>query len=120
MRTSMPSRASCFHSTPGSIGDSTLPNRMVAGRCTGRRKLFAKLLIYARSVIAMGVFVIPTRTLAQTDEIQVYDGEIAEQGIFNLMIHTNFTPVGRTTQAFPGAIIANDSVNGAAEWAYGV
>lgn len=57
---------------------------------------------------------------AQTDEIQVYDANIEEQGVFNLMIHTNFTPVGRTTPVFPGAIIANDSVNGAAEWAYGV
>lgn len=62
----------------------------------------------------------PAVTFSQTDEIQVYDAEIAEPGIFNLMIHTNFTPIGRTTQAFPGAIIANDSVNGAAEWAYGV
>ena len=57
---------------------------------------------------------------AQTDEIQVYDAEIAGPGIFNLMIHTNFTPVGRKAPAFPGAIIANDSVNGADEWAYGV
>jgi len=59
-------------------------------------------------------------SFAQTDEIQVYDAEIAEPGIFNLMIHTNFTPVGRTTGIFPNAIIPNDSVNGAAEWAYGV
>ena len=59
-------------------------------------------------------------SLAQTDEIQVYDAEIAEPGIFNLMIHTNFTPIGRTTGIFPNAIIPNDSVNGAAEWAYGV
>jgi len=62
----------------------------------------------------------PAALFAQTDEIQVYDAEIAGQGIFNLMIHTNFTPIGRTTPSFPGAIIANDSVNGAAEWAYGV
>ncbi len=62
----------------------------------------------------------PLTSRAQTDEIQVYDAEIAAQGIFNLMIHTNFTPVGRKTPDFPGAIIANDSVNGAAEWAYGV
>jgi hypothetical protein len=62
----------------------------------------------------------PLTSRAQTDEIQVYDAEIAAQGIFNLMIHTNFTPVGRKTPYFPGAIIANDSVNGAAEWAYGV
>ncbi|HXM16285.1 MAG TPA: hypothetical protein VN933_13660 [Candidatus Eremiobacteraceae bacterium] len=56
----------------------------------------------------------------QTDEIQVYDAEIAEPGVFNLMVHTNFTPIGRTVPDFPNAIIANDSVNGAAEWAYGV
>lgn len=69
------------------------------------------------TVIALAV---PTRMLAQTDEIQVYDAAIAEQGVYNLMVHTNFTPVGRKTPPFPGAIIANDSVNGAAEWAYGV
>ena len=56
----------------------------------------------------------------QADEIQVYDAEIAEPGVFNLMVHTNFTPIGRTVPEFPNAIIANDSVNGAAEWAYGV
>jgi hypothetical protein len=57
---------------------------------------------------------------AQTDEIQVYDAEIAEKGVFNLMIHSNYTPIGRKTPDFPGAIIANQSENGAAEWAYGV
>ena len=57
---------------------------------------------------------------AQTDEIQVYDAEIENQGKFNLMVHSNFTPIGRTTPDFPGGIIPNDSVNGAAEWAYGV
>ena len=57
---------------------------------------------------------------AQTDEIQVYDAEISEPGVFNLMVHTNFTSIGRTLPGFHNAIIANDSVNGAAEWAYGV
>lgn len=57
---------------------------------------------------------------AQTDEIQVYDAAIAEPGIFNLMIHMNFTPIGRTVPVFPGAIIANDSFQTTAEWAYGV
>ena len=52
--------------------------------------------------------------------IQVYDAEIAEPGVFNLMIHTNFTPIGRTAPDYAGAIIPNHSVNGAAEWAYGV
>jgi hypothetical protein len=70
--------------------------------------------------IAAGLAALPVRTLGQTDEIQVYDAAIAAPGVFNLMIHTNFTPIGRTTPDFPGAIISNDSVNGAAEWAYGV
>lgn len=63
---------------------------------------------------------IPTITSAQTDEIQVYDGQISEPGIVNLMIHANFTPIGRKEPAFPNAVIANNSVNGTAEWAYGV
>ena len=57
---------------------------------------------------------------AQTDEIQVYDAAIAEPGIFNLMVHMNFTPIGRTAPVYPGAIIANDSFQTTAEWAYGV
>lgn len=62
----------------------------------------------------------PLAASAQTDEIQVYDAEIAEPGVVNLMVHTNFTPVGRRQPNFPGATIADNSVNGAAEWAYGV
>lgn len=42
----------------------------------------------------------PVLALAQTDEIQVYDGEIAPPGIFNLMIHEtrrrSLTFVGKT------------------------
>ncbi|HKC71733.1 MAG TPA: hypothetical protein VKB60_08930 [Terriglobales bacterium] len=69
-------------------------------------------------LIAVFLCTLPVR--AQTDEIQVYDAEIADPGIFNLMIHTNFTPSGRRTPAFSDAIVADQSVNGAAEWAYGV
>ena len=61
-----------------------------------------------------------TLVAAQTDEIQVYDGEIAPPGIFNLMIHNNFTPKGRPVPDYPGAIIANHSYQVTAEWAYGV
>ena len=73
--------------------------------------------------VLLGVIVLiglPIVSVAQTDEIQVYDAEIEEPGIFNLMVHTNFTPIGRKDPTFPGAIIPNHSVNGAAEWAYGV
>ncbi len=74
----------------------------------------------ALALIFMSLLMAPALALAQTDEIQVYNAVIEPPGVFNLMVHTNFTPVGRETPAFPGAIIADDSVNGTAEWAYGV
>ncbi|MGH9606736.1 MAG: hypothetical protein ACRD3N_13685, partial [Terracidiphilus sp.] len=75
-----------------------------------------------RALALMGVAltIAPAAASAQTDEIQVYDAVIAPQGIFNIMVHSNFTPEGRTQPTFPGAIIANHSFNGAWEWAYGV
>jgi hypothetical protein len=57
---------------------------------------------------------------AQTDEIQVYDAAIAPTGSFNLTLHDNYTPRGNTTAAFPGGIVSNHSLNGVAEWAYGI
>lgn len=57
---------------------------------------------------------------AQTDEIQVYDGSIAGIGEFEGTYHSNFTPIGRRTADFPGGIVPNHSLNGTAEWAYGV
>jgi hypothetical protein len=57
---------------------------------------------------------------AQTDEIQVYDAEIADIGKFNLTWHNNYTPDGRTSPSFPGALIPDKSFNGVPEWAYGV
>ena len=76
--------------------------------------------IGSRAPLALVLLAVPVVTVGQTDEIQVYDAEIAEPGVFNLMIHTNYIPIGRKTPDFPGAIIADHSVNGAAEWAYGV
>jgi len=63
---------------------------------------------------------VPISALAQTDEIQVYDGAIAEKGKFNLMVHNNFTPKGQKEPAFPGGLVSNHALVGVAEWAYGV
>ena len=71
-------------------------------------------------LIGIAFILAPFSAFAQTDEIQVYDADIAPPGIFNVMVHSNFTPVGRTQPAYPGAVIANHSFNGAWEWAYGV
>lgn len=62
----------------------------------------------------------PSGAQAQTDEIQVYDATIAPTGAFNLTLHDNFTPSGRTTAAVPGGIVPDHALNGVAEWAYGI
>jgi hypothetical protein len=69
---------------------------------------------------AIAALALPVMLLGQTDEIQVYDAAIAEPGIFNLMVHMNFTPIGRKNPDYPGAILGNDSFQTTAEWAYGV
>jgi hypothetical protein len=73
-----------------------------------------------RAVLLLVLLAAPGVALAQTDEIQVYDAEIADKGVFNVEVHTNFTPVGRKFADYPGGIIPNQSVNGAVEWAFGV
>ncbi len=77
-------------------------------------------LIATFVLVVLASAAIPRAAFAQTDEIQVYDAEIEEPGKLNVEVHNNFTPIGRTTPAFPGAIIANHSDNGAVEWAYGL
>lgn len=42
--------------------------------------------------------------LGQTDEIQVYDAEIADRGMFNLMIHTNSHPSGGSVRISPAGL----------------
>ena len=42
---------------------------------------------------------------AQTDEIQVYTGEVETPGKANLTIHANYTPSGRTVAEFPGGVV---------------
>lgn len=57
---------------------------------------------------------------AQTDEIEVYTGEINEPGQFSVTLHDNYTPIGRKTPDFPGAIVPDHALNGVPEYAYGV
>jgi hypothetical protein len=63
---------------------------------------------------------LPAIASAQTDEIQVYDGALAEVGKFNLTWHQNFTLKGAKEPAFPGGLISNHAYVGVPEWAYGV
>jgi hypothetical protein len=70
--------------------------------------------------VILVLLVAPHPLRAQTDEIQVYTGELEAPGKANLTIHTNYTPDGRTVAGFPGGIVPQGSVNGTLEWAYGV
>jgi hypothetical protein len=83
-------------------------------------KIFQRIDICAVVLVIFCFSAAPASIFAQTDEIQVYDAVIAQPGIFNVMVHSNFTPEGRTSPDFPGAIVANHSFNGTWEWAYGV
>jgi hypothetical protein len=70
--------------------------------------------------VCLALTIFPTIALAQTDEIQVYNGDMAPPGKFNLTWHQNFTPIGLKTPAFPGGLISNHAYIGVPEWAYGV
>ena len=72
--------------------------------------------VYARLAwIGIAFAAAPVMASGQTDEIQVYDANIAEQGKFNLMVHNNFTPDGLKTPAFPGGVESNRALVGVAE-----
>jgi hypothetical protein len=83
-------------------------------------KLFLQMHMRALAALTVALVAAPAVALAQTDEIQVYDGAIADRGVFNLTWHNNFTPDGVKTPAFPGGLTNNKNLNGVTEWAWGV
>jgi hypothetical protein len=76
--------------------------------------------ITRRPAAALTLLWLSAPASAQTDEIQVYDATIADQGQVEVELHDNYTPVGRKTAAFPGAVVPDHSLNGVPEFAYGV
>jgi hypothetical protein len=80
-----------------------------------------RILLSCGRLAAILIFIgLASPCAAQTDEIQVYDATIAPVGTFNLTLHNNYTPSGSSTPAFQGGIVPDKSLNGVAEWAYGV
>jgi hypothetical protein len=67
----------------------------------------------------VGTILVPLRAQA-TDEIQVYNAEIAEVGQWTIQQHLNYTFIGRTQPDFPGGLIPDHSLNGTPELAYGI
>ena len=73
-----------------------------------------------RLYLALALAALPLPALAVTDEIQVYTGDIAAPGVFNLTLHNNYSPDGLKTPDFPGGLKDDHALSGVAEWAYGV
>jgi len=73
-----------------------------------------------RHAIPLLLLCLSVRAWAQTDEIQVYDATIADQGQFELEFHNNFTPSGLKTANHPGGVVPDHAWNGVPELAYGV
>jgi hypothetical protein len=85
----------------------------------GRQPLFCRLWVFAATLLVAWI-ASDQGVRAQTDEIQVYDAEIADPGVFNLMVHNNYTLDGLKAPRFPGGLVPNHTLNGVPEWAYGV
>jgi opacity protein-like surface antigen len=83
---------------------------------TGRGPLRSR---FFSSVLLAVVSAVPTAALAD-DEIQVYNGEIAEEGQWTAQHHLNYAPQGRTQADFSAGLVPNHTTNGTPEFAYGV
>lgn len=72
------------------------------------------------ALLAAIAFHFAPSTANATDEIQVYNAEIAAPGQFTLQQHLNYVWNGTTQPAFPGGFGSNHTLNGTPELAYGV
>src|SRR5579871_3434547 len=73
-----------------------------------------------RSVVVVAFTVWPLAAYAVTDEIQVYQGDITDVGVFNLTWHHNYTPSGIKEPDFPGGLVDNHAYSSVTEWALGL
>jgi hypothetical protein len=82
------------------------------------------VILAARSKCGLLAAVLAWVALAQpakaTDEIQVYNADIAAPGQFTIQQHLNYVALGIKQPPFPGGLISNGSINGTPEFAYGV
>jgi len=77
------------------------------------RKITNWLVLSAALLLSPAAF-------AQTDEIQVYDAVIADEGQISVDWHNNYAVTGRKTADMAKGIVPNHALNGAFEFAYGV
>ena len=74
----------------------------------------------ATTVALIFWLLLPAAAHSQTDEIQVYTGEINTPDQFSITLHNNYTVVGPMQPAFPGGIVPDHSLNGVPEYGLGI
>jgi hypothetical protein len=87
-----------------------------------RTKLFAvnRQILRAVLLATVPIAVFARGTALATDEVQVYNAEIAEVGQWTFQQHLNYVLQGRTQPEFPDGLVPNHSLNGTPELAYGL
>src|SRR5437660_1700269 len=70
--------------------------------------------------VALAILAVCATAARADDEIQVYNGEMAEEGQWTAQHHLNYAFQGRTQPDFPGGLVPNHTLNGTPEFAYGV
>lgn len=83
-------------------------------RLTHRSVGIASILALLLSLLGAG------NAAAQTDEIQVYTGEINAPGELSLTLHNNYIAIGRKRAEFAGGVRPDGSLNGVTELGYGI
>ena len=89
------------------------------GACSAHASL-SRLVTTVFALCAATAFQFPTEPAYATDEIQVYNAEIAPLHTFTLQQHLNYIWSGSQTPDFDGGIAPYHSLNGTPELAYGV
>lgn len=69
---------------------------------------------------ALAAFPLALSPARAVDEIQVYNGEIADVGQFTIQHHFNYAINGRKEPDFPGGLIPHHALNGTPELAWGI
>jgi hypothetical protein len=79
----------------------------------------SRRLRLSRAFLAATLLLSPLAARA-TDEIQLYNADIAEVGQWTIQQHLNYAFDGRKQPDFPGGLVPNHALNGTPEFAYGI
>jgi len=69
---------------------------------------------------ALAALPLYTRPARAVDEIQLYNGEIADVGQFTIQHHFNYAFNGRKEPDFPGGLVPHHALNATPEYAWGI